>query len=213
MDTYKRMLAAVLAAALLPPASGIQGADFLAPAEADAGSRAAVRADPVATLDTVDSIIARWPEKSRVLALITIATYGEPDEFGQDALVWRENRPWKRTVVHRQAPRGRSCLSEDDLLQQAVDYRVPLDKFGELARFDARVEANRARNELSVCSASEQLNFLAANLADEVISGERDSEQARIFQRQTVTLMEAGKTSPYLMSLRFSPAGSKPGTR
>jgi len=150
------------------------------------------------------AVIQDWPVGSRVIARAMIEEYGEPREVSGDYLLWRNNGPWKRTVVHRVPPASWASRSEAEVLQQFVSYRVPLDKFAELAIFDSRIQADRARSELSFRSDSEKLNFLALNLANDIITGEKDAAQARLFYEQTAGLAQAGKGSPYTDGLRFA---------
>ncbi|MDD5656230.1 MAG: hypothetical protein PHF00_03140, partial [Elusimicrobia bacterium] len=74
-----------------------------------------------------------------------------------------------------------------------------------LARFSTSVVADRTRNELSSISDSEKKNFLALNLADEIVSGWKDPETARRTYDRLLDLDRAGKSSPYLEGLRFQP--------
>src|SRR3989339_895773 len=98
------------------------------------------------------------------------------------------------------------CLSDgmqDSVLEQTVHYRVPLSKFEELSRFDSRVVANRSRNELASISDSEKMNFLALNLADEIVIGWRNAAEARFLHDQVSKLAQSGKSSPHLEGLQF----------
>jgi hypothetical protein len=62
---------------------------------------------------------------------------------------------------------------------------------------------DRTRNELSFRSDSEKKNFLALNLADEIISNWKDADSARQAFAEAVNLSRAGKSSPYMEGLRF----------
>jgi hypothetical protein len=151
---------------------------------------------------TAETLIRDWPKPARNAALMMIDKYGQPNDLNDDSLVWRGNGPWKRTIVHRAGlpgPRER----RDDVLQQIVTYRVPLNKFPELARFDDRLVMDRTRNELSFRSDSEKKNFLALNLADEIVSNWKDAQSARQALAEGMDLSRAGKSSPYTEGLRF----------
>ena len=151
---------------------------------------------------TAETMIKDWPKPARNAVLMMIDKYGQPNEFNDDSLVWLNNGPWKRTVVHRAGlpgPRER----RDDVLQQFVTYRVPLNKFPELASFDDRLVMDRTRNELSFRSDSEKKNFLALNLADEIVSSWMDAQKARQAFAEGMELSLAAKSSPYAEGLRF----------
>jgi hypothetical protein len=146
-----------------------------------------------------------WPERSKKVAAIMVEKYGQPDSHEDNSLIWHDKGPWKRTIVHRAGYHDRSMARPDAVLQQTVNYRVPLAKFKELELFDPRLAPNRARNELSMRSESEPMNFLAINLADEIIVGWRDVDEAKGFHAQVSELARSGKSSPYMEGLRFQP--------
>jgi hypothetical protein len=191
-------------------AAGLAGLLILTAVGMSDGGRALAQGDYPAEIGanpfrTADLIIQDWPEPSRLLAKAVMEKYGPPDEVADKGILWRDNGPWKRTVVYRSPPDGSPLSSGADVLQQAVGYRVPLAKFGELARFDPRVVADRTRDELSARSDSERLNFLALNLADEIIAGWKDAAEARRAYDGICSLERAGKSSSYAEGLRFTP--------
>ena len=151
----------------------------------------------------VQVITQDWPEQSKKVAAITVAKYGEPDSTDDNSLIWYDKSPWQRTIVHREG--NRSLTGSDAVLEQAVNYLVPLAKFKELELFEPRLTPNRTRNELSMRSESEPMNFLAINLADEIIVGWKGVDEAKDFSAQVSKLAKSGKSSPYLEGLRFQP--------
>jgi hypothetical protein len=151
-----------------------------------------------------------WPERSRDIAKAMIEKYGEPARFNGNGLLWNDNGPWKRTIVYRSAQPHYTWLRDKDYLKQAIVYRVPADKLAALKRFDPRIEANETSGELSSRSESEALNFLALNLAEEIITGKRSVEDARAFYRKTEELSKSGKSSPSLERLLFPNDESRP---
>jgi hypothetical protein len=90
-----------------------------------------------------------------------------------------------------------------DVLEQFVDYQVPADKFDELAMYDGSVIAERTKGELSARCDKEEANILALNLADEVVTGKRSVEDARMYYGEQIMLLKQGQSSPYLSKLRF----------
>ena len=90
-----------------------------------------------------------------------------------------------------------------DWLEQTVSYRVPVAKFGELAAFDGSLLADRTRGELTARSDSEAANYVALNLADQIVAGKKTSEEAR---RIYAGLIRSGRktASPYEQGLMFS---------
>ncbi|MDD5303416.1 MAG: hypothetical protein PHS14_09935 [Elusimicrobia bacterium] len=150
-------------------------------------------APPARAGQTAEEAMAGWPEPAKTAARITMAKYGNPDEIGADALVWRFNGPWARTVVHRRGWPHYADMADKDYLENTAVYRVP----GGGPDADARFAEMSSRSE------SESLNFLVLNLAYDIIIGKRTMTQAREFAARTLRLAEAGKSSPYLEGLLF----------
>jgi hypothetical protein len=87
-----------------------------------------------------------------------------------------------------------------------INYKVPPDKYDELAEFDGSVIVERTKGEMSARCDKEQLNFLAINVAHDVITGVRSIDDARMFYGQQAILFKQGGTSDYLSGFRFTPA-------
>ena len=148
-----------------------------------------------AALREVEAAIALWPQIAQRVSHRMIEKYGVPDESTPKSLVWNDNGPWKRTIVRRD--------SAAEVLEQIASYRVPTDRYELIGRLPGNVSAERGREELTAKSDSEGLNFLALNLADEVLSGKRDLEDARTLYDRTTAMTVSGKSSPYTQSLLF----------
>lgn len=157
----------------------------------------------VATARSPEAVAASWPDEARLLARSMIARYGRPDETGPDAFVWYLNGPWKKTIVHRAAWPHYAYQRDKDYLETVIGYAVPEDKVQELARFDTRLDVDPAQAELSARGASESENYLLLNLADEIIRGKKDVDEARDFQTRAMRLSAAGKASGYLNGFLF----------
>lgn len=151
---------------------------------------------------TIGEILSGWPDASRAVARGLLEKYGGPDEFTAAALVWKDNGPWKRTVVYREGAAHGFPSSHADVLEQTVDYKVPLDRFDDLARFNGSLTASRTRGELSSTSDREGSNFMAINLANDIIQG-KSIEEARRFVTQSAALAQSGKTTPYTQGFVF----------
>jgi len=152
---------------------------------------------PVNAATDADAMVADWPAFSMLTAKTLIAQYGRPRESGPNSLTWSGPGAWKRSVLHRTDAGG-------NILEQTVSYAVPEDKLAQLRRFDARVRSNPAARELSVRADNPATNFLLANLAYEIVGGLKTVPEARRFYAQQLLLSEAGKTSDYLVFLRFA---------
>ena len=66
-----------------------------------------------------------------------------------------------------------------DFLEQFIDYKVPVDMFSKLAEYDGSVIAERTKGELSARCGGTSMNFVAINLAHEIITGRRTVAEAR----------------------------------
>lgn len=131
--------------------------------------------------------------------------YGAPNEATETMLVWHNNGPWKRSVVYKKEVPHDFPMPHIDVWEQVVDYRVPVDKFDDLAAYDGSVVVDRTQGEMSARCDKEGANFLALNLADDVVTGRRSVDDARQFYAETVKGMMEGRSSPYLEGLRFRP--------
>lgn len=158
----------------------------------------------VTAYKTPETVVQHWPEHSRVAALALIAKYGEPKRFDDFSLAWSEYGPWSKTVVYRDAPRNIFGLRGKDVVEQSIWYDPPDSKLADLKRFDDRLAIDKSTGEMSSRSENEALNFLALNLADEIVNGKLTPADARVFYRKTVQFSEAGKSSPYMNGLLFT---------
>ncbi len=151
----------------------------------------------------VADILAEWPETPRKVAGRVIEQYGDPNEAIHSRLIWYGNGPWKRTIVYRDEIPHNFPKPHTDLLEQFIDYQVPPDKFSDLASYDGSVIPERTKGEMSARCDMEGMNFLALNLAHEVISGAKTVEEARRSYAETATAFMAGETSPYTDGFTF----------
>jgi hypothetical protein len=149
--------------------------------------------------------LAGWNAQALAVATKTTERYGQPDLRAPDRLVWTHRGPWKRIVVVRDAPAGRFSPEHPAYLEQTVAYDVPADKLTAVASFEPSLLADAGREELTARSDSEQTNFLALNIADELVRGARGVDDAKSFFSRTSALSVSGKTSDYTQGLKFQP--------
>jgi hypothetical protein len=159
---------------------------------------------------SLEAMLKDWPEASRKAAQQVQGKYGRPHEMTPSMLIWNQTGSWKKTIVYKEEIRHDWPRPHTDVLEQWVDYRVPPDKFDDVARFDGSVIAERTKGVLSARCDNEEMNHLAVNLAAEVAKGTRTSEDARGFYVKTAAAAMRGETSPYTQALRIEKAA--PGT-
>ena len=152
--------------------------------------------------------LAGWPDSTRRLGAQLMTKYGQPAEVTARQVTWLGNGQWARTTLYKEGPQQNFAAPHKNVLEQAVLYKVPVDKLVPLAQFNRSVVPNLARGELVSSSDSEELNFLALNVADDVIKGERDPEEARTYFAQLVRAKMIKEPEKELQKLKFTPAKS-----
>ncbi|MBA3583817.1 MAG: hypothetical protein H0W36_04690 [Gemmatimonadetes bacterium] len=158
----------------------------------------------------VQDILADWKSKPKELAQQLIAKYGEPQEATANVLIWRNNGPWKRSVLINEEIPHDFPIPHTDMLEQVIDYGVPPEKFDELAEYDGSVIAERTRGEISARCDKEEANFLALNLANDIVTGKMSSSEAREFYAEAVI---EKKHPEYMQGLVFEVPQSDTGDR
>ncbi len=157
---------------------------------------------------SVERIIANWKAKPQEVARTVIAKYGLPQEASAMRLIWHNNGPWKMTeLVNEEIPHS-FPKPHPDMLKQTISYRVPTDKFDELAEYDGSVIVERTKGEISARCDKEGANFLALNLADEIVRGKRSVRDARKFYAETVREM---KNPEYMQGFLFQASRAEQG--
>jgi hypothetical protein len=150
-------------------------------------------------------IITAWPEESKEAAQLVIDTYGEPHEATGSLLTWHDVGPWKRVVASRAFFEHAFPAPHFDSVESFIDYRVPPEKFSDLAAFDGSVIAERTAGEISARCHDEQANFLALNLAHDLVTGARDVEDARAYYAKEFLDARRKRPTPYMEKLHFQP--------
>ena len=147
---------------------------------------------------SVRETIDEWPNYSKETAETLLEKYGEPDEVTTHRLVWHDNGPWKRTILHREGPMHEFPIPHRDYLEQHIDYRVPPEKFDDLAQYDGSVYPDRTKGEIGASCHEEGANFLSLNLAHDIITGEKTIEAARQDYARIMAKGKAGGSPAYM---------------
>jgi hypothetical protein len=154
----------------------------------------------------VDQILAHWDEPQQKGAAKIIRKYGLPQEAIPSRLIWYNNGPWKRTVVHRDAVPHCFPTSHTDFLEQTINYRTPPEVFDCIAMYDGSVYPDRTKGEVSAVCDKEEMNTLSLNLLHEIVIGKRTVEQAKRFYAETAANFLFHKiSSPYIERLLLPP--------
>jgi hypothetical protein len=155
---------------------------------------------------------AHWSEAARTAAQQMFDKYGSPQETTPNRLVWHDNRPWKSTAVVNEEVTHNFPTPHLDVLEQTVAIDVPPDKFGVLAQFDGSITANRTGGELTVRCDREEINFIALNLASDLIAGKLSVDQARRSMTELAQAVKSGQQPAYATDIQFSlPVSTRTG--
>lgn len=149
-----------------------------------------------------------WPPLITSLALDLVMRYGTPQERSARQLSWYDNAPWKRTVLSKSGAPHNFPKPHQDILEQTLAYRVPIEKVAELIAYNGSIVVDHTRGELVVHCDSERSNILTLNLVDDIVKGERSADQAIAYHAQVVRGLEIGESETYPQRLKFVPASS-----
>lgn len=153
---------------------------------------------------SASSILAGWPAKQQETATLMIAKYGQPTVVGDRLLAWYGTGPFVHTLLARDGVAHNFPMPHVDYLTQTVKHRVPADKLDDLFEYDGSVWYHRTRGELSAQCDVEEMNYLALNLAHDVMTAKRTAADARAFYARTAMAFKQGdKSSPYVRGLIF----------
>lgn len=144
-----------------------------------------------------------WPDASKKAARATVEKYGMPDGITDTMLVWQDTGPFKRTIVYKQAVDHRFPMPHKDVLEQTIDYDVPVEMADDLALYDGSVIIDRTRGELSARCDVEGANILALNLADDIVTNRKTVQQARDTYARSILEMKQGDPPAIASRLMF----------
>lgn len=144
-----------------------------------------------------------WPTQSQQACQRLVDKYGPPQEATKSLFIWHDNGPWKRTQLSRDPVHHNWPMEHDDMVESVIDYAVPPEKAGELARFDGSVIVERTKGELSARCEAEEANFLALNIAHDLLAGKVSVEQAREEYARNMQQKQKEGMGPYMTAFRF----------
>ena len=153
---------------------------------------------------TVEDVIKNWPDEPRESATRLIEEYGPPAEFSSSLMIWR-NTPdgWKRSELSSELTEHHFPAKHNDFLEQFVDYKVPVGMFSTLAQYDGSVVVDRTRGEMSARCGHTSMNFVAINLAHDIITGRRTVELARAEYSCLYEAYQNGEKPDYTQAFQF----------
>lgn len=150
-------------------------------------------------------LIEAWPKESQEATQAVIDKYGEPDETTASELIWHSRGDWKRIIASRVFYQHNFPAPHQDSIETVIDYRVPPEKFSDLAAFDGSVIAERTAGEVSARCHDEEANRLALNLMHDIVTGAKTVAQARAYYAKEFADYRRKKPTPYMEKLHFKP--------
>lgn len=160
----------------------------------------------------IEAIVQTWPPEPRASAKRLIEHYGAPAEYSASQLIWYATKDgWKRSVLSREETPHDFPAHHTDFLEQCIDYRVPVEMFSTLAAYDGSVVADRTKGELSARCGGTSMNFVAINLAHDIVTGRRDVAGAREEYARLYAAHQKGEQPPYTTAFQFTPTSGDAG--
>jgi hypothetical protein len=150
------------------------------------------------------AIIERWPKAPKEGARQMLEQYGPPNEATPTKLFWYQQWPWKRIQITSDVLIHNFPAPHDDFLTQWIDYRVPIDKFEEIARYDGSCLVDRTAGEVAARCDSEAANFITLNLMHEIVTQAKTVEEARKVYADNMAAYTMGRKAPYAERLMFA---------
>lgn len=151
------------------------------------------------------TIIEDWPEVAKSAAESMLEKYGGPDEATEETLIWNENGPWLQTIVYSEEIDHDFPMPHKDVLEQFIAYDVPPEMFDELAAYDGSVIVERTKGVISARCDKEGANFLALNLAHQIVEGQIGVEEARGTYADAIRAFMDGEPVATMQELQFDP--------
>jgi hypothetical protein len=159
----------------------------------------------VVDITLVEQMIQHWGNVAQKAAQNMIEKYGPPNEAAPSRLIWYNNGPWKRTIVTRDEIPHNFPAPHVDVLEQVINYRVPIERVSDLAAFDGSVIVERTKGEVAARCDLEAANFLSLNLMHDIVGGSLTVEQAREKYAESISAYLMNRPAPYSERLLFEP--------
>lgn len=151
-----------------------------------------------------------WPSASQKAAKEMEAKYGKPNGVTPDMLIWNNNGMWLKTIVYKKEMKHDFPKPHTDVMEQWINYRVPLNSYDELALYDGSITANRTNGTISARCDKEAMNILALNLAYDIMSNGKTVDNARMDYGKDAMAFMGGDNPVTTQKLNFSNDKSAP---
>ncbi len=149
-----------------------------------------------------------WPKASQMAVKEVTEKYGEPNGITENELIWTDAGVWKKIRISKEETKHNFPVEHTDMMQMTIQYDVPQDKMDELGQYDGSVTFDRTQGLMSARCDLEANNFLALNLANDIITDKKTVEEARKAYADIVKEMMNGGKPEYQQKLVFSSQGN-----
>lgn len=150
-----------------------------------------------------DPNLTGWAEASRLAVTEITTKYGKPDGVTADELIWIDKGIWKKITISKNETKHSFPIEHTDMLETTINYKVPEDRMDDLGRFDGSVTFDRTQGTLSARCDKEENNFLALNLACDIIEGKKTVDEARASYGDIIKEKMKGGNPVYMQKLSF----------
>ena len=138
--------------------------------------------------------ISHWPVASQRIANQMSQRYGEPNESTPNTLAWYKVHPFKRIIVYREQVPHNFPIPHEDVIEHVISFKIPLNKAGELIKFNGSIKFDRTSGEISARSENEAMNLLALNMAYDIITNKKNFTDARsVYGKLEVDYLQGNK--------------------
>jgi len=156
--------------------------------------------------DQMQSMMSSWPESARMAVADMMRKYGPPQEVTATMVKWHNNGSWKYTMISKNETMHRFPGPHPDVMEQGINYRVPVSMFDDLAAYDGSVTVDRTQGHMAARCDKEGANFLALNLANDIVTRRKTVVAARAYYgRAVAAFKKTGRMDPYMQRLQFTP--------
>ena len=157
------------------------------------------------TQQDLDKATRDWGQKQQEQLRKLTAKHGLPNDATSNFVAWKDAGQFKYITICKEEVAHNFPMQHTDFLMHAVSYRIPVERVGELIKFDGSIYVDRTAGCLAAKCDTEAHNLLGLNLAHDVLSGAKSADQARDEFARITADEKAGKMHPYLERLSFQP--------
>jgi hypothetical protein len=149
------------------------------------------------------AMIQTWPAAPRLAITETIAKYGNPDMVTTEEFIWLNKGVWNKICITKLETIHNFPMQHSDVMQTTINYKVPVEFMDDLGKFDGSITFDRTQGTMSARCDSEPHNFLALNLANDVITSKKTVQEARNAFSNIVKQKIKGENPAYMQQLNF----------